>query len=137
MNTIYPEVNFWDNLIPIKGGLDGAQLAGWTPGPAVKSGLGCMLYADQMIPVGEGISLAADTTYWVVLNAPTGSFDWGWTADNTGNGVGFQVAWSQSDDAGGTWFTADDYPFRMSVSASASAVPKTRRRGRASPSICA
>ncbi|MCU1322998.1 MAG: Acyl esterase [Acidobacteriaceae bacterium] len=60
MTTTYPEVNFWDNLIPIKGGLDGTQLAGWTPGPAVKSGLGCVLYADQMIPVGEGVSLAAD-----------------------------------------------------------------------------
>lgn len=60
MNTAYPEVNFWDNLIPLHGGLDGPQLAGWAPGPAAKSGLGCVLYADQMIPVDNGISLAAD-----------------------------------------------------------------------------
>ena len=60
MNTTYPEVTFWDNLIPIKGGQDGTQLAGWTLGPPVKSGLGCVLYADQMIPVGKGVSLAAD-----------------------------------------------------------------------------
>lgn len=24
--------SFWDNLIPLKGGLSGPQLAGWTPG---------------------------------------------------------------------------------------------------------
>ncbi len=58
--TSYPTINFWDNLIPLRGGLDGPQLAGWTPGPPAKSGLGCVLYADQMIPVGEGVSLAAD-----------------------------------------------------------------------------
>lgn len=51
---------FWDNLIPLKGGLSGAQLAGWTPGPAAKSGLGCRILADQMIEVAPSISLAAD-----------------------------------------------------------------------------
>lgn len=60
MNTAYPTVHFWDNLILLKGGIDGPQLAGWTPGPPAKSGLGCVLYADQMIPVDEGVSLAAD-----------------------------------------------------------------------------
>ncbi len=51
---------FADNLVPLRGGLDGPQLAGWTPGPPVKTGLGCQLYADQMIPVADGVSLAAD-----------------------------------------------------------------------------
>jgi uncharacterized protein len=55
-----PPPKFWDNLISIRGGLDGPQLAGWRPGPAVRSGLGCVLYADQMISVADGISLAAD-----------------------------------------------------------------------------
>ncbi len=51
---------FWDNLIPLKGGLFGAQLAGWTPGPAAKSGLGCRILADQMIEVAPSVALAAD-----------------------------------------------------------------------------
>jgi putative CocE/NonD family hydrolase len=60
MKVAYPEINFWDNLIPLRGGTDGPQLAGWTPGLPAKSGLGCVLYADQMIPVDDGVSLAAD-----------------------------------------------------------------------------
>ncbi|HWJ73306.1 MAG TPA: CocE/NonD family hydrolase [Kaistia sp.] len=51
---------FWDNLVPPKGGLSGAQLAGWTPGPAARSGLGCRILADQMIEVAPGVALAAD-----------------------------------------------------------------------------
>ena len=51
---------FWDNLIPLKGGVSGAQLAGWTPGPPARSGLGCRILADRMIEVAPTVSLAAD-----------------------------------------------------------------------------
>ena len=51
---------FWDNLIPLKGGLFGQQLAGWNPGPPAKSGLGCRILADQRIKVASEIELAAD-----------------------------------------------------------------------------
>jgi uncharacterized protein len=51
---------FWDNLVPLKGGLSGPQLAGWTPGAAARSGLGCRILADEMIEVTPSISLAAD-----------------------------------------------------------------------------
>jgi uncharacterized protein len=51
---------FWDNLIPLKAGLYGDQLAGWTPGPPAKSGLGCRILADRMVPVAPSVSLAAD-----------------------------------------------------------------------------
>jgi len=51
---------FWDNLIPFKGGFFGDQLAGWTPGPPVKTGLGCRILADQMIDVAPSVALAAD-----------------------------------------------------------------------------
>ncbi|WP_374545712.1 CocE/NonD family hydrolase [Rhodoblastus sp.] len=54
------ESGFWDNLIPLKGGLSGPQLAGWTPGPAAHSGLGCRVQADEMIEVAPSIALAAD-----------------------------------------------------------------------------
>ena len=51
---------FWDNLIPLKGGLFGQQLAGWNPGPPAKSGLGCRILADQRIEVAPDIELACD-----------------------------------------------------------------------------
>jgi len=51
---------FWDNLIPLKGGLSGPQLAGWMPGPAARSGLGCRVLADERIEVAPSVSLAAD-----------------------------------------------------------------------------
>jgi len=51
---------FWDNLIPFKGGLFGHQLAGWTPGPPARTGLGCRIMADQMIDVAPSVALAAD-----------------------------------------------------------------------------
>ena len=54
------KLGFWDNLVPLKGGLSGPQLAGWTPGPAVRSGLGCRVLADERIDVAPSISLAAD-----------------------------------------------------------------------------
>ena len=60
MNVENVKPGFWDNLIPLKGGLFGDQLAGWTPGPPAKSGLGCRILADQMIEVAPAISLAGD-----------------------------------------------------------------------------
>lgn len=51
---------FWDNLVPLRGGLFGDQLAGWTPGPPAHSGLGCRILANRMIEVAPGVSLAAD-----------------------------------------------------------------------------
>ena len=54
------EPDYWDNLIPLRPSLSGPQLAGWQPGPAAMSGLGCELYADQMIPVDDNVALAAD-----------------------------------------------------------------------------
>ena len=52
--------SFLDNLFSIKTDLAQIQTAGWTPGAPVHKGLGCVVYADQMIPVADGISLAAD-----------------------------------------------------------------------------
>ena len=60
MNAEDAKPSFWDNLIPLKGGLFGDQLAGWTPGSPVKSGLGCRILANRMIEVAPSISLAAD-----------------------------------------------------------------------------
>ncbi len=52
-----------------------------------------------------GITLSADTTYWAVLHATSGEFDWGWASGDSGTGVGFQDTWSSSGDGGNSWFT--------------------------------
>jgi hypothetical protein len=49
-----------DNLIPLRGDTFGPQLAGWTPGPPVATGRGCRVYSNQMIPVADGVAVAAD-----------------------------------------------------------------------------
>jgi putative CocE/NonD family hydrolase len=51
-----------DNLVGLKTDLSQAQTAGWTPGMPVYSGLGHTVHADQMIPVADGVALAADVT---------------------------------------------------------------------------
>lgn len=58
--TAQARPGFWDNLVPLKGGLFGTQTAGWTPGPAAMTGLGCQILPDQMIPVDDGVALGSD-----------------------------------------------------------------------------
>ena len=57
-----------------------------------------------------GIPLAANTTYWIVLQVNSGAFNWSWTKDNTGSGNGYTHTWGESDDAGTTWQTYNVYP---------------------------
>jgi predicted acyl esterase len=61
---------FWDNLVPLKGEVSGPQLAGWTPDPPAKSGLGCRILADRMIAVEPSVALSAD----VYLPKAAGSY---------------------------------------------------------------
>jgi hypothetical protein len=71
------------------------------------------------------VTLASNSTYWLVLKAASGQFEWGWTEDSIGSGVGFTHTWGASDDAGSSWFTTDIEPMQFSVTASPStAVPE-------------
>ena len=73
----------------------------------------------------NGLTLSANSTYWIVLKAVSGEFDWAWTADNSGTGVGFQGIWGVSTDAGSTWYTYAVYPTQFSVTTTAaSATPE-------------
>jgi hypothetical protein len=65
------------------------------------------------------LTLSANSTYWIVLKALSGEFDWAWTADNSGTGTGFQGTWGISTDAGGTWYTYAVYPTQFSVTTTA------------------
>lgn len=72
----------------------------------------------------NGLTLSANSTYWLVLKALSGEFDWAWTSDNTGTGNGFQGTWGSSTDAGATWYTYAVYPTQFSVTTTAAAVPE-------------
>lgn len=73
----------------------------------------------------NGLALSANSTYWIVLKALSGEFDWAWTTDSSGTGVGFQGVWGISTDAGSTWFTYAVYPTQFSVvTTAAAAVPE-------------
>jgi hypothetical protein len=65
------------------------------------------------------LSLDAGATYWVVLRAQSGTFEWAWTADNTGGGAGFTPAWDLSEDAGAAWYACDVYPVQLQVTVNA------------------
>jgi hypothetical protein len=67
------------------------------------------------------VTLAPNSTYWLVLKATSGQFEWGWTEDASGSGVGFTHTWGAGDDAGSSWFTTDIEPMQFSVAASPSA----------------
>src|SRR6476469_5579063 len=67
------------------------------------------------------VTLASNSTYWLVLKAASGQFEWGWTEDSIGSGVGFTHTWGASDDAGSSWFLSDIEPMQFSVTASPSA----------------
>jgi hypothetical protein len=68
----------------------------------------------------SGIPLAAGTTYWIVLHAGSGTFNWSWTTDNTGTGTGYTHTWGESDDAGASWQTYNVHPLQMRVTVSSS-----------------
>jgi hypothetical protein len=76
----------------------------------------------------DGVQLQAGATYWVVLAAASGTFEWSWTADGTGNGEGFSTLWDSSDDGGAGWYTHDLYPLQLRVTAEgAGATPRFLR----------
>ncbi len=70
---------------------------------------------------GDGLSLAADTSYWTVLQALSGEFAWSWTESNQGSGPGFQTVWANTADGGQDWSVYGDQPMMMGVDGTAAA----------------
>jgi hypothetical protein len=65
---------------------------------------------------GNNLRLAPETTYWLVMSAPTnGSYEWAYETGITGSGVGFYPSWGISNDSGTSWFTDNLQPMQMSV----------------------
>jgi len=66
----------------------------------------------------NGLYLAPNTTYWEVLSASSGEFEWAFTDSSNGSGIGFQPIWTDSNDGGQTWNPSiADQPFLMQVDA--------------------
>ena len=81
--------------------------------------------AEKVTFTASGISLSANSTYWVVLHAPTGQLWWSYTDDSTGTGSGFSTINTSSVNAGTKWATPIDYyPNQMQVNATLAAVPE-------------
>jgi hypothetical protein len=103
------ELNLYSNGLLQPGSLVGTL----TPPESYSSGLSNTTFSSS------GLTLSANSTYWIVLKALSGEFDWAWTADNSGTGTGFQGTWGISTDAGGTWYTYAVYPAQFSVTTTA------------------
>ncbi len=75
---------------------------------------------------GNGLSLGRKSSYWLVLKALSGDFEWTWSNTSSGMGVGFSSNWGASDDAGASWFTGTSQPMmeRISADAVTSGVPE-------------
>jgi hypothetical protein len=75
---------------------------------------------------GNNLPLAANSNYWLVLQASAGDVEWAWTTSTSGSGVGFQHTWGATDDGGGSWITFAQDPMIFSVTADPanSAVPE-------------
>jgi hypothetical protein len=68
------------------------------------------------------ILLDPNSTYWVVLKALSGEFQWQWTTVNTGSGVGFSPYWG-CKNSGIEWYTEVGSPYLMSVAATPAPLP--------------
>lgn len=107
---------------------------GLEPGILIATLTGASSYTTTLADVtlsASGISLSADSTYWVVLSASTGEIDWSFAADDNGTGSGFADEWAASYDDGSTWYTYTSAqgegvdPLQMDVeSTSASTAPE-------------
>lgn len=124
-------------LLLLTEGLANAEVSvysddGYEPSSLMASLSSPSSYASSLSPAvftSAGILLSAETTYWVVLKALSGTLHWAWTSDNSGTGIGYQGEWSEYLDLGSGvsyWASSSDFPLQMSVSAltSDTAIPE-------------
>lgn len=70
----------------------------------------------EAVFTASGLTLEADASYWIVLEAVSGEIAWSWTSDNTGEGAGFTTEWGVSDeDDAFFWWTQDGFPLQFEV----------------------
>lgn len=95
------------------------------PGSLVGTLLSPSLYFPDLASMtfgGNNLFLEANTSYWIVLQALSGQFTWGWTESNFGTGPGFVGNWAVRTSPG-AWTTFDGEPTQMQVNATATPEP--------------
>lgn len=89
--------------------------AGITPGSFIATFVSPGTFSTSSLAnatfTATGLSLAANTDYWLVLHAPTGSYNWGWTSDFT-----IMQGWADTSNSGSVWFGDNAFPLQCSVS---------------------
>jgi hypothetical protein len=74
---------------------------------------------------GGGNALAANSTYWIVLQATSGVVAWGFPTDDNGTGIGFTDVWGETNDGGGSWtIHSVDQPDQAEVTADLVGAPE-------------
>ena len=98
------------NLYSDNGGIPGSLLSTLSSSGSYSSSL------LEAVFTASGVTLEANTTYWLVLEASSGAFEWSWAATNTGSGSGYTGNSAYFD--GSYWYgTSGVYPYQMSVTA--------------------
>lgn len=90
------------------------------PGSDLGSLLSPNSYANGSNPLlatfgGNLLSLAADSTYWIVAKAGAGPYQWAYSSTSVGSGPGFQPTWAISYQEDTNWFPSDILPMQMRV----------------------
>jgi len=108
------------NLYSDNGGIPGALFGVLTSSGSYPSSL------SDSVFTASGLTLAENTTYWLVLGASSGTFEWSWTSTNAGSGTGYTGNSAYFD--GSYWYgTSGVYSYQLSVKAdpvAASAAPE-------------
>jgi hypothetical protein len=102
-----PSVQLWSDVA----GQPGTALAEFTRTSVLSSTLSPTTFA---IPGGRALS--ADTKYWIVLAADTGSFQWSNSNTNAGSGSGFTGEWANTFNPSSGWAVSKSLPLQMKVS---------------------
>lgn len=90
-------------------GIEPDSLVATLTAPAIPSSLAETTFT------ASGVTLDADTTYWVVLAPASGEYDWAWSSSHDGTGDGFLGEWGSSDTDTSLWWTQDSYPLQFAV----------------------
>ncbi len=75
-------------------------------GILISPGIGTGALGQYTFTPSGSLSLAANSTYWVVVRALTGQVNWAYTpvgCTSCGSGIGFQNYWRVSYDGGTNW----------------------------------
>ena len=118
-----PEVSIWSNHVEGSSSRPDIALGTLTNPGSIPGSFTPITFTST------GLSLSANSTYWVVMKSTASGADFLWrnTADNnpTGAGPGFSTVWSETITSGSTWVTTSTNPYLMKVDVQAVPEPSS------------